>query len=57
MKKPKTVKGYMRMLRQIERMTVTDLKGYDEISPEFQHALGVFGADIGNLIADVEDGH
>lgn len=42
------------MLKKIEAMTITDLKGYDNLSDEAKIKLGCISAGIGNEVGEFE---
>jgi hypothetical protein len=55
MKAPKTVSGYLSLLRQIANIQTHNLKGYDELTKDQKMSLGSISADIDNDLVEFED--
>lgn len=55
MDEPKTVKGYISMMRRVEKMPVHSLKGYDKLSRESQLLLSSICAGIGNDLGELDE--
>jgi hypothetical protein len=54
MKEPKTIKGYIAMIKLIEKMTVFDKKGFDKLPEKQQSALIALSAEISNRIDEIQ---
>lgn len=54
MKEPKTIKGYISIIKWIEKITITDKSGFDKLSKKQQDALLELSAAISNRIEDIE---
>ena len=52
MKEPKTIPGYFTIIRMIERVGVSNLKGFDQLSENKKRALGLLAAGISNDLKD-----
>ena len=50
MKFPKTVKGYIKLLKQLEKQSPTILKGFEKLSESEQKELRCFDAELSNII-------
>lgn len=55
MKKPKTIKGYISLMRKIEKFTVSDLKGFNELSDQTKEDLGNLLGSISNIVNDIPE--
>ena len=55
MKEPKTIKGYISIIKWIEKITITDKSGFDELSEIEQYILIELSAEISNRIKDLDD--
>lgn len=54
MKEPATIKGYLALIRKIEKMMFSDKKGFDDLPENVQEAIGILSADISNALNEVE---
>ncbi len=54
MRLPKTIKGWISMMREIECNSIMMLKGFDSLPVEDQEMLKVFDAEISNHINEVK---
>ena len=54
MKEPKTIKGYISIIKWIEKITITDKSGFDKLSKNQQDALLELSAAISNRIEDID---
>ena len=54
MKLPKTIKGWILMMREIECHSLVTLKGFDNLPPEDQEMLKIFDAEISNHINEIK---
>lgn len=54
MKEPKTIKGYISMIKFIEKIVISDKIGFDELSETEQYALIELSAEISNRIKDID---
>lgn len=54
MKEPKTIKGYILMMRRIEKIPCSLLKGYDKLPHSDQNELSGLSGSIGNHINEVK---
>lgn len=55
MKEPKTIKGYISIIKWIEEITITDKSGFDKLSKNQQDALLELSAAISNRIEDIDE--
>ena len=54
MKDPKTIKGYISMIKFIEKIVISDKIGFDELSEIEQYILIELSAEISNRIKDLD---
>lgn len=54
MENPKTVKGYISLIRKIELISPSELKGFDNLPEEYREILSYLSADISNHINEIE---
>ena len=54
MKEPKTIKGYISMIKFIEKIVISNKIGFDELSEIEQYALIELSAEISNRIKDLD---
>ncbi len=54
MELPKTIKGWILLMREIECHSITTLKGFDDLPYEDQEMLKVFDAELSNHINEVK---
>ena len=54
MKEPKTIKGYISMIKFIEKIVISDKIGFDELSEIQQYVLIELSAEISNRIKDLD---
>lgn len=54
MKEPKTIKGYISMIKFIEKIVISDKIGFDELSETEQYTLIELSAEISNRIKDID---
>lgn len=52
-RRPKTVKGYLNLLRRAADIPVADLQGYEDLADE-QRTLGSISADIYNTLGEFD---
>lgn len=55
MRKPKSVKTYIKHLKIIAAIPITGLNGYHKLNEQDQLSLGVISADIENSISELEN--
>ena len=55
MKEPKTIKGYISIIKWFDRITITDKSGFDNLSKSQQDALLELSAAISNRIEDIDE--
>ena len=55
MKEPKTIKGYIKLIRNIEKIAVSTLKGYDDLNQEQKNILSEISGQISNNINEYND--
>ena len=55
MKEPKTIKGYISMIKFIENIVISDKIGFDKLSEIEQYILIELSAEISNRIKDLDD--
>lgn len=53
MNEPTTIKGYISLIKFIEKVTVSDKKGFDKLPQSQQEALIELSAAISNRIDDI----
>ena len=53
MREPATIKGYMSLIRLIQDIPVSTLKGFDDLTEEQQEALLTMTADVDNNISNL----
>ena len=53
MKEPKTIKGYISMIKFIEKIVISDKIGFDELSEIEQYILIELSAEISNRMKDL----
>ncbi len=54
MKLPKTAKGFINLLRKIEKVEVYGLKGFDKLSANDRYCLLEASSQISNAINEVQ---
>ena len=54
MKEPKTIKGYISMIKFIEKIVISDKIGFDELSEIEQYILIELSAEISNRIKEID---
>ena len=54
MKEPKTIKGYISMIKFIEKIVISDKTGFDELSEIEKYILIELSAEISNRIKDLD---
>lgn len=54
MKEPKTIKGYISMIKFIEKIVISDKIGFDELSEIEQYILIELSAEISNRIKELD---
>ncbi len=54
MRLPKTIKGWILMMREIECNSIVTLKGFDDLPIEDQEMLKILDAEISNHINEVK---
>ena len=54
MKEPKTIKGYISMIKFIEKIVISDKIGFDELSEIEKYILIELSAEISNRIKDLD---
>ena len=54
MKEPKTIKGYISMIKFIEKIVISNKIGFDELSEIEQYILIELSAEISNRIKDLD---
>ena len=55
MKEPKTIKGYISMIKFLEKIVISDKIGFDKLSEIEQYILIELSAEISNRIKDLDD--
>ena len=53
-KNPKTIKGYISLIRKIELIDPKSLKGFDLLPKDEQEIIGILDADISNQINEIK---
>ena len=54
MKQPKTIKGYISIIKFVEKIVVSDKIGFDKLSEIQQDALIELSAEISNRIKEID---
>lgn len=54
MKKPTTIKGYINLIRKIELIDPSSLKGYEKLPKNTKNEIGRLSAEISNIINEIE---
>ena len=54
MKLPKTIKGWILLMRDIECHSIVILKGFDDLPSEDQEMLKILDAEISNHINEIK---
>lgn len=54
MKEPKTIVGYINLIRKIEKFSVSDKLGFDKLEAKKRDALMELSASISNIINELE---
>ncbi len=54
MRRPKSIKGYLSALRELEATGLTELVGYDKLNDEQKQYLGIISAELSNTLADFD---
>lgn len=54
MRMPKTIKGYISLIRRIEEVSVKSLKGFDDLSEHDKEILTFLDGNISNDINEIE---
>ena len=54
MKEPKTIKGYISMIKFIEKIVISDKIGFEELSEIEKYILIELSAEISNRIKDLD---
>ena len=54
MKEPKTIKGYISMIKFIEKIVISDKIGFDELREIEKYILIELSAEISNRIKDLD---
>lgn len=52
-KEPRTIKGYISLIKKIELIDPSSLKGFDKLSLEYQEILSFLSVDISNYINEI----
>lgn len=55
MKEPQTIKGYISLIRKIDKIPVSHLKGFDELSKEQQKCLLALTAELANSLGEFDN--
>lgn len=51
---PKTVKGYLKLLRELEKLEVSELKDYEKLSYGAKSWIGVLQGQISNNLHEFD---
>ena len=54
MRKPKTVRGFLKMMLEVADFNIYTLKGFDKLSNKEQHHIGGIIADVQNDLGDID---
>jgi hypothetical protein len=55
MKEPKTIKQYIKIMRMLDKTSISDKKGFEKLSKETQSLLSELSASISNIINEIAD--
>lgn len=53
MKKPKTIKEYISLIKMIETIDLQSMKGFDKLSDEEKEPLIIIAAEISNNVSEM----
>ena len=53
MKEPKTISQYIKIMRMLDKTSVSDKKGFDKLSKKTQLLLAELSASISNIINEI----
>jgi hypothetical protein len=53
MKEPKTISQYIKIMRMLDKTSVSDKMGFDKLSKETQSLLAELSASISNIINEI----
>ena len=54
MRVPKTIKGYISLMKRIEMLSPSDFKGFDDLCDDDKFLLQELNAEISNKLHDLE---
>jgi len=55
LEKPKTIRGYVNLIRKIELIDPSALKGYEKLSKKTKDEIGKLSAEISNIVNEIEE--
>ena len=55
MKEPKTIYQYIKIMRILDKTSISDKKGFDKLSKKTQSLLAELSASISNIINEIPD--
>jgi len=53
MKTPKTIKGYIKLLKKIEKISPQLLKGFEQLPVSEKEKIEILDAELSNLINEI----
>ena len=53
MKEPRTIKSFLKLIELIDRMSISDLIGFDKLTDETRDILIELSAEISNKLNDI----
>ena len=53
MKEPRTIKSYLKLIELIDRISISDLIGFDKLTDETRDILIELSAEISNKLNDI----
>lgn len=55
MKEPRTIKSYLKLIELIDRISISDLIGFDKLTDETRDILIELSAEISNKLNDIKN--
>ena len=57
MKEPRTIKSYLKLIELIDRISISELIGFDKLTDETRDILIELSAEISNKLNDIINKH
>ena len=55
MKEPRTIKSYLKLIELIDRISISDMIGFDKLTDETRDILIELSAEISNKLNDIKN--